>query len=571
MKNEIDYYVADFETTSYEQYLLDGHTRVFMWYIENIYTDTDNALGLDLLGFHHWITRGSNTKKVIFFHNLSFDILFYEYFLNEQGYHCVEAKPLANEYSIIRDDTNNVYALYIKVGSVEIEFRDSLKLLQSSVARLPNERGIEKLGDFDYKKLRYEKSLNDFSVEEIQYIKHDVWKVKDVLKVLLDDLGDHLTIASSSYDDWMDRYNKDNKWNYKNDFSIIERDDEILIRRAYNGGIVILNNDYRGRVINDEIIKLDVNSMYPAMMRNKYLPFGSPVRILDTNNLKHLKRRKYNLFIYQVDVKRMIIKEGYHPFVDTSKNYTFGRKKSYPNEITNTVFMWTNIDLDDIKKYYDIEYSIIYYNSFAFKSKNDTFSEYIDHYYTLRQNSKNIFENMFAKFRLNTLYGKYGSRKERSSLQTKYNDDGLLSFDVVDNESKKEYYLPLAVFITSYARNELITHIQAEREGFIYADTDSIHVLKSKFKGKMYFHKTELGAWDNEGTAVKSVYVNNKQYINIMSDGKRVRRIASLNRSSHHKVNLKNMKIGTVIINGKKMKRHVKGGYVIVETNFTFN
>lgn len=567
------YYVADFETTASEQYEIEGKTKVYLWYIENIYNDYDFAMGRTVEDFHNWVIRGDNhpIQKIIYFHNLSFDILFYEYYLNEIGFVNVEGmKSGENEYLVVRDGFRNAYALQFTIGNVSIEFRDSLKLLQSSVANLPNLRGIEKLDGYDYQKLRYEKSLNDFHPDELLYVKHDVWKVKDVLKELLDMLGDYLTIASSSYNDWMEMYSDGDKWKYRNEMPPMREDDEVLLRKAYNGGIVILPPETRGKIFNENILKFDVNSLYPSTMRHERMPYGQAERIINPINLEHLQARDFNLFVYQVIVNKMTIKDGYHPFISETKNYTFAKKEDYPRELDDVVFQWSCIDFKNVLKYYDIDYYIDFENSFAFRSKFGIFDKYIDTYNHMKENAKNEFEYMFSKFRLNTLYGKFGTRTERTAMRTGMTDDGMIEFIEYDSESNQFYYLPIAIFITAYARDVLITAIQNERVGFVYADTDSVHILEKDFTNSLKQHTTKLGYWDYEGRAVKSLYINNKQYINEMEDGSIERRIASLNRESHHLVNFDNMKKGSIIENGKRMKRHVKGGYIIVSTNFTF-
>ena len=82
------YYVSDFETTSREQYEIEGRTRVFLHYTENIFDDSDNYLGMTIKEYFDFVTREvhENEQRVIYFHNLRFDILFLEYYLIEIGW-----------------------------------------------------------------------------------------------------------------------------------------------------------------------------------------------------------------------------------------------------------------------------------------------------------------------------------------------------------------------------------------------------------------------------------------------------------------------------------------------------
>ena len=569
------YYVSDFETTSKEQYELEGRTRVFLHYTENIYDDDDTYLGMTIEEYYDFITREkhSNEQRIVYFHNLRFDILFLEYFLIENGW-TFSNERIDKTYYVIRDDKYNVYQFTMHVSErLIIHFRDSLKLLQASVEKLPNKRGIEKLGDFDYEKLRYEKSLDDFTDEEILYIKHDVWKVKDVLKETLDEFGDYLTIASSSYNNWLSMFNKDNKYNYKNHFPTLSDEEDTLLRKAYNGGLVILNPKFKGKIIEEEVLTFDVNSLYPSVMRYKKLPYDKPQLISHEKNLEVLKERGYDLFVFCVYVEKMRIKKGFHPFVSTTKSYTLNVKTDdFPTEIKNMFFYWTSVDLELIKKYYDIEYELILDFSYAFKSKKGIFDEYIDYWMNVKETSeKGSYMYLVSKLRLNSLYGKFGTRPERFSyISCGIDENNKIKFVLEPSETKSKYYLPIAIFITAYARELLINSLQCEREGFVYADTDSLHILKRKYKNSLKIDKKKLGYWDFENVSEKSLYLANKQYLK-MIDGKINHTIASLNKDNHHLVNFENFKKGFTIKNGKKMLKHVEGGHILIDTDFTFN
>jgi hypothetical protein len=572
-----EYHVADFETTGEVQYNRDGYTRVYLYYIENVFNDEEADLGVDIESFMSYALRQPDkvTKRTIFFHNLGLDVLFIEYYLLNHGYTCTFEEG-EKTYQVIRDDMNNVFALNIVEGNLVLSFHDSLKLLQVSVDQLPNERGLEKLKGYDYKKIRDEKTLDDFSSFDIEYVKHDVWKVKDVLRALLPLIGDHLTIASSSFADWLEIFSEGDKWKYKNYFPHIKPEIEEKLRRAYNGGIVMLNERYHGVVINSPLVSFDVNSLFSATMYFDPLPYGKPHIIVTEDNKDRLVKRGFDLFVYNVTVDRMTIKEGFHPFISKSKHYTFRRKESFPDVIEDTVFMWSSVDLAMVEKYYDIEYEIDFRESYAFKSRTDIFTKYIDKYMTMKMMAKNIFERMFAKYRLNTLYGKFGTRRDRMSKISKL-VDGKIEFEGVISESKRDYYLPIAIFITAHARKRLIETIQAERRGFVYGDTDSIHALKRHFIGDIDIDPKRLGAWKNEGEAIRSIFISNKQYLKEkVSYDYGVpthyieRKIASMSKTSHHKVNFDNAYQGSVIKGGKKNKKHVIGGYIIVDGDFTF-
>lgn len=90
-KSNLDYnrniYAADFETLTpnTETYRRTKDTQIILWYVESIYNENDNYIGIRMVEFMDWVF--DNHSKTIFFHNLSFDGDFIAKFLiNEYGF-----------------------------------------------------------------------------------------------------------------------------------------------------------------------------------------------------------------------------------------------------------------------------------------------------------------------------------------------------------------------------------------------------------------------------------------------------------------------------------------------------
>lgn len=573
-KRDKRYYISDFETTSKMQYIIEKETRVYLHYTENLNDDNDNYLGLTIDEWFNWIIKNDDNqklRKIVYFHNLKFDGLFIEYYINKIGF-VFDYSKNKNTYNCIRDINNNVYQYLIYIDdNLIIELRDSYKLIPLSVDNLPNSRGIEKLKDFDYNKIRNEKSIDEFSDNEILYIKHDVRKVKDIIKYLFYEIGDYLTIGSSSYATWKKMYTEKDKYKYIKFFPQIEDDVNKELRNAYNGGLVILNEEFKGKIINHDTIVFDVNSLYPYVMRVKNMPYGLPQKINNENYFNLLKKKGYNLFVYCVEINKISIKNGFHPFISVNKNYYLTKRTYFDSVIKNQLLYMSSIDYDNMMKYYDCDVIIHYNYSYAFKSGYQIFDNYIDKYVKIKNDSRvNNCKYMetISKLRLNSLYGKFGSNPERTNKISRY-ENGIIEFDTEKTISDNRFYLPLAIFITAYARDILINALQNEREAFIYCDTDSLHLLLSKYKNTLDVDPIKLGAWKSEGIATRSIYHANKQYIRKIK-GKEKKKIASLSKDNHDKVTIDNLKSGLIIKNGKKVMCHVKGGNIIDELDFTF-
>ena len=68
------------------------------------------------------------------------------------------------------------------------------------------------------------------------------------------------------------------------------------------------------------------------------------------------------------------------------------------------------------------------------------------------------------------------------------------------------------MFVTSYARRNLIKAIDDNMERFIYCDTDSVYLLGWE-EPKLQIHDTEFGKWAMEGKFVKGKFIRSKCYI----------------------------------------------------------
>lgn len=104
---------------------------------------------------------------------------------------------------------------------------------------------------------------------------------------------------------------------------------------------------------------------------------------------------------------------------------------------------------------------------------------------------------------------------------------------------------------------------------YIYSDTDSIHTLLTIDELKKFcdIDDVRLGAWKHEGTFTKARFVRQKCYIEEIG-GKINITCAGMPKSCYDKVTWQNFKTGFTC-GGKLTFKHVKGGVILVETEFT--
>lgn len=116
------------------------------------------------------------------------------------------------------------------------------------------------------------------------------------------------------------------------------------------------------------------------------------------------------------------------------------------------------------------------------------FKEYIDKWISKKNQATiegNAGQRTTSKLMLNSLYGKYATSLEVQS-KIPYLEDDIVRYTLSEKEEKNGLYLPVASFITAYAREITIRTSGAIKEYsinkygkdmYIYSDTDSIKTL----------------------------------------------------------------------------------------------
>ena len=109
----------------------------------------------------------------------------------------------------------------------------------------------------------------------------------------------------------------------------------------------------------------------------------------------------------------------------------------------------------------------------------------------------------------------------KSQKRTPYLDaDGIVRYSLEKPELRDPVYTAMGAFITAYAREKTIRSGQAVYDRFIYADTDSLHLIGHEIPEGLDVHPTKLGAWKNEGIFTDSRFVRAKTYIETIHEVK---------------------------------------------------
>ena len=559
---EYRYFMGDFETTVYKGQV---NTEVWASALVELFSDKVTILHSIAETFDYLVSLNCNV--VVYYHNLKFDGAFWlSYLLVDkkftQAYDKIgdketdvkwkqQFKMFNNTFKYSISDRGVWYSIVVKVKNHFIEIRDSLKLLPFSVKRIGESFGTKhKKLDMEYTGFRY--AGCEITKEEQEYIANDVLVVKEALEIMFKQGHNKLTIGSCCLEEYKKicRSSLEIQLDYAEmfpnlyDFKIDKQEHKYdnagdWLRKSYRGGWCYLVKGKENKIKTNGTTA-DVNSLYPSMMSsksgNKY-PIGLPK--FWTGNFIPEEALKENMYYFVRIKTRFYIKDNYLPFIqvkgdlkykgteslETSDVYNHENDDYFPYYIdkngniqqAKVELTLTMTDYQLIKEHYElVDFEII--DGCYFYSMVGIFDEYINKYAKIKKESKGALREL-AKLFLNNLYGKMASSTDSSFKIAYVKDDKSIGFmQVVENE-KKPGYIAIGSAITSYSRNFTIRAAQknyygAEKRGFIYADTDSIHcdLLPQEIKGIEVDDK-EFCCWKLESCWDKAIFTRQKTYI----------------------------------------------------------
>lgn len=577
-------FASDFETTVDET-----DCRVWAYALCEI-GNIDNFIYGNSIDDFFKFCQNKKENYVLYFHNLKFDGEYIFNYLLNNGYECIKNKKDRKDktFTTLISDTGQFYSIEIffetknKKHVNKVTIYDSLKILNFSVEQIAKDFNlpIRKL-ELDYK--AYREVGHILTDHEIDYIRNDVEIMARALEIMFHQNLTKMTIGS----DALDYYKKMNK-NFKKYFPILPYDVDEDIRKSYKGGFTYLNDVYKEKETADGIV-LDVNSLYPSVMKFEKLPFGDPLFF----NGKYENDMLYPLYVQSLSCI-FKIKENKIPTIQIKNNLAF-----VPNEYVKSsdgdivTLTLTNIDLELFFEHYDVDV-IEYHGGWKFRAIKGLFSGYIDYWSEQKiqaKKDKNDALYRISKLMLNSLYGKFGLNPNVRGKYPYLNEDGIVKYMMYPKETRDSIYIPVASFITSYARRKTITTSQSIKEYtlnkyrkdyYIYSDTDSIHLLnidENELTSFVDVDDYRLGAWKLESKFKRGKYLRQKCYIELGYDDKLNVTIAGLPKKLAPLINFDNFKIGFTTENmnkkdiekvGKKLTfKHVKGGVLLVDTDFT--
>ena len=573
-------FTADFETT-----VDPDDCRVWAFALCEIDDPNNFIYGNSIDDF---INFCMNPKEnyVLYFHNLKFDGEYIFNYLLNNDYICIkDKKQKANKtFTTLISDTGQFYSIeiYFEIKNSKhvnkVTIYDSLKILNFSVEQIAKDFDlpIRKL-ELDYKTKREVGHI--LTEHEIDYIRNDVEIMARALKIMFDENLTKITIGS----DALNNYKEINK-NFKHYFPILPYEIDQDIRKSYKGGFTYLNDIYKEKETGAGIV-LDFNSLYPSIMAFEKLPFGNPIFFKGQYEQDSL----YPLYVQTLSCI-FELKEGMIPTLQIKNNMHF-----LPNEYVKSsngdivTLTLTSVDLELFLQHYNIIGEIEYHSGWKFKAIKGLFSKYIDYWSNKKIQAKkdnNTALYRISKLLLNSLYGKFGLNPNVRSKFPYLNEEGIVKYKLYDPEIREPIYIPVASFITSLGRKRIIETSQKikdysiqkyNKDLYVYSDTDSVHTLitnENELKHIIEIDDYKLGALKKESEFIRGKYIRQKCYIEQGTNENLNVTVAGLPKKLGNIINFDNFNIGFTtenmnIVDKKLTYKHVKGGVLLVDTDFS--
>lgn len=432
----------------------------------------------------------SKEKKIVFIHNLSFEFQF--------------LKGVFNFTDVMARKSHKVMRCFFE--DYNIELRCTYMMSNCALKYLPKLFDLpvkKQVGDLDYTLIRTPKT--EITTQEMKYCENDCLVIYYYIQRELEtyERVDKIPLTSTGHvrRELKERISED--WNYKNKVKkAINTDPHIynLLQDAFAGGYTHANWIYTDEIIKN-VDSWDFTSSYPYILVTHQFP-STEFKRCYIKDVKNMSKR----FAYILVVKFKNIKCKYfNNFISQSKcrnikggKYDNGRIIE-AEELETTI---TDIDFYFILQSYNCQYEIeeIYYSKYDFLPKQ--FIEFVLEKYVNKTEFKNVegkeVEYMKEKNKFNSLYGMSVTNMIRDEVifdnKEGWFEKPLTNTEIISalqNEKKKGFLsFAYGVWVTAYARSNLLKNVIKLDEYVIYCDTDSM-------KLKQGYNKNVIEEYNN--------------------------------------------------------------------------
>lgn len=349
--------------------------------------------------------------------------------------------------------------------------------------------------------------------EILHYLAVDCESLYSIVSKFVDRFGTRLTVGSTAIKE-LEKFHTIIRTN--------ENHDRAFRPYYYGGRVEALR---KGKVTGDFKV-YDVNSMYPHVMRNFDHPIGRAYyhvhrpELDEMGNIKGFPDKPYFLRF-----------EGRSNGALPRRTPDGLRFDSHTGEYcacSHEIRASLELGILTITHTYEV----------WVPKETQRYERFVDHFMVEKiegKREKNKAKELFAKFMLNSAYGKYGSNPEnyfdyllvRAGEPYPAGDEwDMVEFretgSIWKKKTPKPFYFDVAIAasITSASRATLLRGLHSSR-GAVYMDTDSL--ICESLNAEL--SETELGAWKLEATG-DTIYIGGKK-LYALFDGKDCVKLAS--------------------------------------------
>ena len=489
-------YSFDIETTSYikydekiyqadyyqklnkkEQEKCEFGSNMYIWQFSINDTVYYGRYWYEFIEFIELLNKNIPERKIIWVHNLAFEFQYLK------------------SYFQIKDVTARKSHKVMKCTLLDynVEFRCTLMLSNTALKNLPKlfNLPVEKMvGDIDYRMLRT--SETPLTEKEMKYCENDCLVVYHYIKYELQTYEnlDKIPMTSTGHvrNELKEKVRRDYKYKRLVGNSV-NTDPHVynLLIQAFMGGYTHANYIYADQVIKN-VDSWDFTSSYPYVLVTHKFPATKFKKCRITREEQLLPHLCYLMVVKFTNLKS----KYYNNFLSFSKcreiekgKYDNGRIMSAKSLITTL----TDIDFKIIRKAYDCDYEIIecYYSVLRYLPKQ--FIDFVLDKYVLKTKYKGV-EEMKTEYNrqksmFNALYGMSVTNNIRDEVSYDntlgWNETPLTNEEILkklkDEEKIGFMSFSTGVWVTAYARWNLLTNIMKLDQYVVYADTDSIKVV----------------------------------------------------------------------------------------------
>ena len=491
------------------------------------------------------------TRLVVWVHNLPFEWMFMQHFIEYQEGFFLEERKSAK--------------ILTKGG---IEFRCSYILSNMSLSKFcENETGVihykleKEEGDehkFDYSKIRTPETI----LEEYEeaYCYNDVRGLCECIRSRLqNDTLASIPMTSTGYvrGDLRQSCRGNKKYRQKFRDNALNSHLYIMCRQGFRGGNVHANLNYSNQLVHNAFGK-DIASSYPASMLMDLYPSTAFFK-LNTETMASRDLSSYALLMHVCLIDVEFIGKSGIPYIAYSKCLQYGPDRIVDNgrilKCSYIECVCTDIDFEIIKSTYKISGGVFIKEAYASKYAplDDCIKSVVMDYFRdktmLKGDKEHVYEYNKKKNLLNSTYGCMVMRIDQEETlfnpikfeyETKKPElDAILEKFYKSRNNFLSYQV--GVWITANSRRRLQRMLETIGEDVIYCDTDSIkyvgdHEADFEKENAIIIKKAEecgayaydskgnkkyMGVWEKDGTGefLEFKTLGSKKYVYKDSEG----------------------------------------------------